>query len=520
MKMLFILLLTIFTANYAYAFDIPDSYTTEIRNIEFYPNGAKFEFHAEPEDSDGNFRAVIPGAFDTDTIRLLNPEDVYGDIMVVRYPRPKWIPEQLEDLKTEQENQTKKVDELSARQASLEQTLKLLKEAAPDKANPPAIITYIRDAQDMRLETEKELADVKISLAQEKEKLNMLNQEMNTRKPREDNSYITVTGQAGGTVMLEAFTSAASWRPKYILNLDTIGEHVEVHMYIRASQRTGLDYEGDMSLHTRRPNENVYSPKVEPLKVGIKPKIEPVRASARMNGMMMKSAPMMMMAEEAADIDDYAEPQAAGASYAVRETLSDRALDIEGMIQGDGTEREFEVIMSDLNLNCKPVIMLIPEIRPDAWILASMDETDTHLIPGEAEVRVDNHSAGKIYLEEFGIGQKIIPFGYAEQITAKKTSLIDKKGSSWFSGGVSTSGYKLEITNGTKEEKTITVKDRLPIPVDDKVKLDVKRIEPKEKERDAENRLTWELEVPAGGTVQIIVDYALNYPSGEELQYK
>ena len=64
------------------------------------------------------------------------------------------------------------------------------------------------------------------------------------------------------------------------------------------------------------------------------------------------------------------------------------------------------------------------------------------------------------------------------------------------------------------------MKDRLPIPTDEKIKLDVKRIEPKETERDRENRLTWEITVPAGGTVPIIVDYTLSYPSGEELLYR
>ena len=64
------------------------------------------------------------------------------------------------------------------------------------------------------------------------------------------------------------------------------------------------------------------------------------------------------------------------------------------------------------------------------------------------------------------------------------------------------------------------MRDRLPIPTDDKVKLEVKRIDPAPAERDPENRLTWELSVKAGETVEIVVDYALSYPSGEELLYR
>ena len=519
MKSLILVMFMIFTASSAYALDIPENYNAKVERINFYPNGAKFEFHVEPEDND-KFRAIIPGAFDPDSIRILNPEIVYSDIMSVRYPRTRWVPEQLQALEAQQEEQAKKVNELSARQASLEQTLKLLKESTPDKANPPAIITYIRDAQEMRLDAEKELAALKVSIAQEREKLNMLTKELDAKRPSGDNSYLEITGEAGGTVEFEAFTTAASWRPKYILELETKPENIAIHMFVRASQQTGIDFDGDMSLHTKTPDENIYTPSLAPQKVGIKPKVEPVRAPARMNSMMLKAAPMMEAATEEEDyMMDLGASRVAGKPR-IRETLADRAVDIDGAITGDGTEREFEVIMSDLNLSCKPMIMLIPEVRPDAWILASMDEGNEHLIPGEASVRVDNVSTGNIYLEEYGIGQKVIPFGYAQQITAKKTSLVDKTGSSWFSGGVFTSGYKIEVTNGTKEDKVITIRDRLPIPTDDKITLNVKRIEPKEKERDAENRLTWEIEVPAGGTIPIIVDYDMRYPSGEELQYK
>ncbi|MBR1418263.1 MAG: DUF4139 domain-containing protein [Synergistaceae bacterium] len=70
------------------------------------------------------------------------------------------------------------------------------------------------------------------------------------------------------------------------------------------------------------------------------------------------------------------------------------------------------------------------------------------------------------------------------------------------------------------EDKKVIIKDRLPIPTDEKIKLEVNKISPEPQERDKENRLTWELEVKSGETVKIIVDYKLTYPSGETLQYK
>lgn len=521
--MLFVFL---FTSSPAQALEIPDTYTGEIAAVDFYPNSARFVFLIEPQDEDGNFEAYLPGAFTPESIKLLNPDDVYGDIRTERRSRTKWTPPSLEDLKAEQEQQEETVSNLTAEQAALVQTLTLLKNIEPEKAdNPNDLLNYITSAQALRQKTEYDLAALVFRLMEEKEKLTMLNAEVNSRRPSGESSYIVITGRAKRTVRLEAETGAASWRPRYTLNLDSSSGDIDVQMFVRALQRTGLDYTGKITLHTKTPDESISTPDLQPLRVGIKPKQEQVFATSgmrlkRTNNMYESAKMAAPMMDEAAE--DYAEEESFSAQAsgpAVQETISDRTVTVQGTTTGDGKEREFEVALGGLKLSAKPIIMLIPEQNDKAWIIASMDEENTKLIPGNADLRVDDNPSGKIFLDEFGAGQKRIPFGYADQITAKKEALVGKTGVSWFSG-VQTSGYKLEITNGTNTDRFVTVRDRLPIPTDEKIKLDIKRIAPAQKERDPENRLTWELTVPAGKTETIIVDYTLSYPSGEELQYK
>lgn len=507
------------------ALEIPDDYNAEIASLNFYPSGARFEFIIEPQDEDGTFTAYLPGAFTPESVKLLTPENVFGDIRTERLSRTRWTPPQLEDLKTAQESQAETVSILSARQAALEQTLNLLKGIEPENADDPLdLLEYIANAQDLRQKTEADLAALKVTLAAEKEKLTMLNSEMNSRRPSGESSFLVITGRAKSAIRIEAATGAAYWRPRYTLNLDSNSGDIDVQMFIRASQRTGLDYSGKFTLHTKTPDESISNPDLQPLRVGIKPKHERVMSAAgmslartnRMYESAKMAAPMMMdeMVEE-----DTAAYESRPSEPTVQESISDRTVRVEGDITGDGQEREFEVALGNVKMSAKPIIMLIPEQKDKAWIIASMDEENDRLIPGMAELRVDGYPSGKIYIQEFGQGQKRVPFGYAEQITVKKEALIGKKGVSWFSG-VQTEGYKLEITNGTKSDKLITVRDRLPIPTDEKIKLDVKRIEPKEKSKDTENRYTWEISVPAGKTETIIVDYSLSYPSGEELQYR
>ncbi len=512
----------------SYALDYTENYTASISAADFFPSGAKFTFTAEPDKDTGNFRALIPGAFKPESVRLINPDNVYGNIHAVRHSRMKWTPPALESLRLQAERQSDTVNSLNARKSALEQTLTLLKNSVPEKSNPQDLLKYLQQAQELRLETENELSELRVRLSNEQEKLRTLNQELQSMSPAAAASYTEITGRAKGTVYFEAFTDYASWRPSYTLNLDTMTGKIEAAMYITASQRTGLDFTGKMTFHTKTPDERVTQPEISPLKVGIKPKHEVIASSSMVrierNNRQFKSArmadaEMSLMAEGGVTPDEAGAGVETPRAPAVKETLADRTITAEGTITGNGNERTFEAEPGKFMLAGNVELILIPEQRTDAWIIASMDEGNEHLIPGDADLRVDGHSSGKIYLEEYGKGQKRIPFGYASQINAKKERLIGVTGVQWFSG-VFTSGYKTEITNGTKFPQTVIIKDRLPVPTDDTIKLEVKRIEPREKERDKENRLTWEIEIPAGETVSIIVDYTLSYPSGEELQYK
>ena len=507
-------------ANLSFAAEVPENYTNSITAIDFYPYGAKFSFRVEPYDNEKNFKAVLPGSFNADSIRLINPEDVEGDIRIEKFTRERWIPSQLVALKSELDELEKEISRLDAKKSALEQTLEMLKNFEPEKSNPEALLNYIKDSQALRLETENELVALKAEITRKQAKQKILSAELNSRRPSGDTSYILITGKTMNYADFSAFTPAASWYPKYILDLDSSSGKIEADLFVRASQKTGLDYKGDVTLHTKTPDERITKPVINPLRVGIKPKEETIAtvgaAKFSRNNRMYESA-RMAMPEDIMPMEFDEDVNAPAPT--VKETLADRTVEATGTLTGDGTERDLEVYMTDIKLKGDVLILLIPEERNDAWIIASMDKENDKLIPGEADLRVDGATAGKITLGEYGESQKEIPFGYANAITVKKDSLVEKKGVSWFSG-VFNSGYKLEITNGTSEERVITVKDRLPIPTDEKIKLEVKRIEPKEKERDRENRLTWEITVPAGATVPIIVDYTLSYPSGEELQYR
>ena len=500
----FLMSLTVFlclTVRPSFA-DIP-----EITAIDFYPNGAKFTFTLQTEGD--TFNAEIPGAFQIDSVKMIDP-DIFDDVKIFRQSREEWIPESLQEIHEQLEAKRQTIREIQTRKSAIEHTLELLNKAQPPtRTDAKDIIAYIQMSESMKESSENEIAELNQKMKEESDKAELLMKEYEKRKPVNSESLICISGhiKAGKEIKFEAFTSNAKWKPEYIMDLNSHEGKITTRIQTRASQHTGLDYTGDVTFHTKRPNESVSTPELNPLKVSIKPK-----ERYREEVMYDYAAPMEMSERNYMRASGSRRTQ----EPSMQATLSDHIIAGKGTLTGDNIEALF--MHGELELNGKVIFELIPEQRSDVWILVSMNEGNIALIPGEAELRIDGMPAGKTSIPEYGLGQKKIAFGYAPQITSKKEAMISTTGSSWFSG-TNSSGYTLKITNGTKEHRRVTVRDRLPIPTNEKIKLEVKSIEPEPKERDRENKLMWEIELEAGETKTILVDYTLSYPSGEELQF-
>jgi hypothetical protein len=203
-------------------------------------------------------------------------------------------------------------------------------------------------------------------------------------------------------------------------------------------------------------------------------------------------------------------------------TPTDIAVKGMGELKGDGTQKDIE--LGIFQLQSDVLLVSIPEQNSETWIVASIDHSpsslssSTPLLPGPADLAVDGAGSGKTNIPAFGL-QDQIPFGMASRLTSRKEPFVSKTGTSWIGKGVLEDGYTLAITNVTATAQEVLVKDRIPIPVNEKIQIEVKKIEPAPVERDSENRLTWKINVQPGETQRIVVEFTLRYPNDENLQY-
>ena len=502
----------------------------QIKAVDVYPYGAKFLFAVTPEAED--FEIELPGAFEVQSVRIINHTDT-EEVRIFTVSRSAWIPSSLEGLKSKIDELTKANTVLQSRQSALAQTQKLLNEAAPPtRTNAEDIIAYIRMAQEMKLNAENELADIDAKLNENNSTITLLQAELTARTPINAEQAVHITGRlkSGKVIVFEALTEHAGWTPKYTIDLNSKTEAIMTRLYARSSQSTGLDYTGQITFHTRMPDGDVIAPaEIKPLRAKIKPKAHGSNPDRFLSmdepHVSYSMSPSYEMSEDAFADEDIPEMDAPEIRRRFRrniapppemeETLTDHIVRCSGTMTGDG--RESELVLGDIKLTGKIHIELIPEQRSDAWIIAEMDDTKKPLIPGEAVLSVDEQQTGSFSIPEYGLSRQSIPLGYVPGITAKKDNTDKKTTSSLYN--VSSNGYKISVTNDMQENQTVVVKDRIPVLKDKNIKLEIKSITPEPKERTKDNLLTWELDVKAGKTVNIVVDYTVSYPMGEEIIY-
>ena len=158
--------------------------------------------------------------------------------------------------------------------------------------------------------------------------------------------YLSISGRSSRTVKFEAFTDSVSWRTGYIMNLDSTSGDINFIMYIRASQKTGLDYSGIITFYTKTPDENLTSPSLAPMKVELKPR-------ETRPGLSFEMANYDTAAQES-PLDNLPEITSqlkyTRTASIIRETLLDTIIQVQDSITGDGREAEIPVRLSRASL--------------------------------------------------------------------------------------------------------------------------------------------------------------------------
>jgi len=203
----------------------------------------------------------------------------------------------------------------------------------------------------------------------------------------------------------------------------------------------------------------------------------------------------------------------------VEEGLVDVRMEASGYIPGSGDKTHLEI--GAFSIPASMELVCIPEIADEAWTVATIEELDRAILQARAELFIDGKQTGTTVLEASSMGEElIIPFGKTPLVVASREDLLPKEGSSWIGKDRLQKGYMITVTNGLDRPVELVVRDRLPVPAKEEIKIEDVSIEPDPAERDDKGILTWRLGMEGGETKRISVMYTVRFKNGKDLIFR
>jgi uncharacterized protein (TIGR02231 family) len=357
------------------------------------------------------------------------------------------------------------------------------------------------------------------------------------RRPDRIAALIRIETPAPGSVAIELsyLVPGAEWHPRYDARVDVAGSSVALTQQAIVTQRTGEDWsQVALSLSTARPAAAVRLPdeppphyldvyKPMPVPVGA-PKMEMALRSARVGSlagapgdtfapmMAVAAAPPMEEAEMAT-----AQMEQSGAAQIFR---------IPGGVDVPSDGAPHILGIGEYALPARMDYVAEPPIAEGVHLRASATNTAGRvLLPGELHV-FQTGTAGDEYVGQTSLEltaqQAELPLylGVNDNVTLKKELVErDTDRGSLLQRGIRrvTIGYRATIANRTAAPAHVVLKDRLPVPRNERIKLNVLDIRPLPSQRTKLEQLTWELELAPGEERRVEWRYAAESPTDVEV---
>jgi uncharacterized protein (TIGR02231 family) len=318
-------------------------------------------------------------------------------------------------------------------------------------------------------------------------------------------------------ILLSYLVTGASWRPRYDARVDREAARVGLSQQALVSQQSGEDWRGvALALSTAQPAAAVTLPdEPDPWYIDVPPP-QPVPVGAAM------PAPRMTMARRAA-------PMAASGAYAmingVEEAAPPAPVEAEqarAEIERSGAAQVYHVPggvdvpsdgqphtlgLSDDGLPCRFDYVAAPAIASGAHLRAlATNATGRVLLPGELHVfhagAAGDEYVGATRLELTAEDAELkLYLGVDDNVTVKR-ELVERETEK---GNILQSdmrritfGYRVTLGNRTSAPQRVTLKDRLPVPRHERIKLRVLDMRPQPTTRTKLDQLAWEMQLAPG----------------------
>jgi uncharacterized protein (TIGR02231 family) len=333
----------------------------------------------------------------------------------------------------------------------------------------------------------------------------------------------------GSTLEVEYLVGNAGWEPYYDLRAKKDLSGLELAYRAHVRQNTGEDWrEAEILLSTAQPQRGAQGPDPRPIWLSLhdpKAPTRSARAAAEAEGGEGFFLGAMEKTDAPAAPPVFAAVESEGLSVRFRlprkETIESRP-------------EPTSVLVGRAALALAPERFSVPALDPTVWLRAKAKNTsEWTLLPGRAAVYFGADFVGHAMMAAVQPGQELdLHLGADPGIAVTRTQLADLREGPGVFGSRATQreSWRIELENhgafttapdGSVE---LVVQEVLPRTRDDRIKVEIAKVEPKLAEgprwkeaREETGALTWVVRVPKGKKTTLELTTEITFPEKERL---
>lgn len=320
-------------------------------------------------------------------------------------------------------------------------------------------------------------------------------------------------------VQVRYFTNNAYWTPFYDINVTETTAPMSIVMKANVAQTTGLDWNNiKLTLSTGTPSKSNAVPvfstwflRQQQLYVARTYGAGQRNAMAKMAAEpMLESAVMMDAIEEEAGstVEDYI--------TTTEQTLNvEYAIDLNYTVLGNGKQQTVGLVTHKVD-NVVYNYYAAPKLSGSVFLRASLpDYQKLSLLDGSANITYAGTFYGQTMLNASTVTDELrLTLGEDNQINVKREKAAEMSKTKTIGSNKSvTQAWRITVRNNKKRPVTLTVEEPYPVSSAKEIQVELTDKTTPWKKNDAERGiLTYELNLNAGETKDILVGYTVKYP--------
>lgn len=320
--------------------------------------------------------------------------------------------------------------------------------------------------------------------------------------------------------------AGAGWQPVYEAQLNTRDSQLLLTRAALVQQVTGENWQGvRLRLATSRPLQTSQAPDPQSWWIDLHDESRDLQQAALASGApSRKMAEMEVMADMAAPAP--APQEAAQLTLATLDAGEFIAeYQIAGTVSLASSQDQQRVVLGQQPLSVTQRLQALPRLDPHAYLYADVKNSlDAPWLAGEWRLSRDGAFIGSRQQSEVAVGEQLsLAFGVDDAVKVSATTLQEEQGEQGMLNKEQTltRRWHYQFISGHKRAMPLTVLDVWPVAHNELIKVTPLEQSPTPSRQKVDEKpgvLAWDLQLPAGGKVQLEPGYRISYPYQRKLE--